>query len=42
LIPEVITEIEKAFSVKIPDSDLNPRKFDTVERIERYLEQRGV
>ncbi|MCC6390734.1 MAG: acyl carrier protein, partial [Bryobacterales bacterium] len=36
--PDMVSELEAAFGVKIPDSDLNPRKFDTIERIESYLE----
>ena len=41
-LPDVVSALEKAFSVKIPDSDLNPRKFDTIERIEMYLGSRGA
>jgi D-alanine--poly(phosphoribitol) ligase subunit 2 len=37
-LPDVVTAIEDEFGLKIPDSDLNPRKFDTIERIEEYLE----
>jgi acyl carrier protein len=36
-LPEVITALEKEFSVKIPDSDLNPRKFETIAKIEQYV-----
>jgi acyl carrier protein len=36
-LPDMVAELEKAFSIEIPDSDLNPRKFDTIERIEEYL-----
>ena len=28
---------ERQFAIKIPDSDLTPRKFDTVARIETYI-----
>jgi acyl carrier protein len=35
--PEVITALEKEFDIHIPDSDAHPRKFETVERIERYV-----
>jgi len=38
-LPDVVSELEKEFSLSIPDSDLNPRKFDSVARIERYLEE---
>jgi acyl carrier protein len=41
-LPDMVSALEKAFSVKIPDSDLNPRKFDTIERIEMYLDSRGA
>lgn len=37
-LPDVVSALEKEFSVSIPDSDLNPRKFDSIERIEAYLE----
>lgn len=36
-LPEVITALEKEFGVKIPDSDLNPRKFETIAKVEQYL-----
>jgi acyl carrier protein len=39
-LPDVLSELEKAFSIKIPDSDLNPRKFDSISRIESYIESR--
>ena len=37
-LPDMVGGIEEAFQVKIPDADLHPRKFDTIERIEAYLE----
>jgi acyl carrier protein len=37
-LPDMVSALEAAFGVKVPDSDLNPRKFDTIERIETYLE----
>ena len=39
-LPDVLSALEKAFSIKIPDSDLNPRKFDSISRIETYIESR--
>jgi acyl carrier protein len=39
-LPDLISALETAFSIKIPDSDLNPRKFDSVARIEAYLDSR--
>jgi acyl carrier protein len=37
-LPDLVTALESEFSVRIPDSDLNPRKFDSVERIGAYLD----
>lgn len=36
-LTDMVTEIEREFGVSVPDSDLTPRRFDTVERIESYL-----
>jgi acyl carrier protein len=30
-------QLETNFGLQIPDSDLTPRKFDTVERIDAYI-----
>ncbi len=38
-LPDMVAELEKAFSIEVPDSDLNPRKFDSIERIEEYLDR---
>lgn len=37
-LTDMVAALEQEFHLKIPDSDLNPRKFDTIERIESYLE----
>jgi acyl carrier protein len=39
-LPDVVSELEREFQVKIPDSDLNPRKFETISRIATYIESR--
>lgn len=39
-LPDLVSALEQEFSIQIPDSDLNPRKFDSVERIEEYLDSR--
>lgn len=39
-LPDLVTELEKQFGIRIPDSDLNPRKFESVARIESYIESR--
>jgi acyl carrier protein len=40
-LPDLVTALESEFSLRIPDSDLNPRKFDSVERIQTYLNSRS-
>ncbi|MBI3470634.1 MAG: acyl carrier protein [Candidatus Solibacter usitatus] len=39
-LPDMVTALEQKFGIAIPDSDLNPRKFDSISRIETYLESR--
>jgi acyl carrier protein len=36
-LPDLVAALEGEFSLKIPDSDLSPRKFETVARIEQYV-----
>ncbi len=36
-LTDLVGELEREFSIRIPDSDLTPRKFDTVARIEAYV-----
>jgi len=40
-LTDVIAGVEKEFSIKVPDSDLTPRKFNTISRIVSYIESRG-
>ena len=35
---DLVSAIEQEFSIKVPDRDLNPRKFDSLARMEAYLE----
>ena len=37
-LTDMVAAIEANFGIKVPDSDLNPRKFDTVEKIVAYVE----
>ncbi len=37
-LPDLIGALESEFTIKIPDSDLNPRKFDSLARITSYIE----
>jgi acyl carrier protein len=36
-LPDLVGAIEQEFSIKVPDADLNPRKFDSLSRMEAYL-----
>ena len=38
-LPDLVAALEQEFSIKVPDRDLNPRKFDSIARMEAYLEQ---
>ena len=40
-LPDLVSAIETEFGVKVPDSDLNPRKFDSIERMDAYLADRA-
>ena len=39
-LPDLVTGLEQEFNVKIPDADLVPERFDTVTKIEAYLNNR--
>jgi acyl carrier protein len=39
-LPDLVSELEREFGIKIPDSDLNPRKFESMTRIQSYIESR--
>ena len=36
-LPDLVSAIETEFAVKVPDADLNPRKFDSIARMDAYL-----
>ncbi len=38
-LPDLVSGLEQEFSFKVPDSDLNPRKFDSIARIEAYVSE---
>lgn len=42
VLPDLVAAIESSFSIKVPDADLTPRKFDSVARIDAYLAERGA
>ena len=39
-LPDFVSGLEQEFSITVPDSDLSARKFDTVEKVETYLEDK--
>jgi len=41
-LTDFISGLETEFGVTIPDSDFSARKFDTVEKVEQYLEAKGA
>lgn len=40
VLPQMVSAIEEAFRIQIPDSDLNPRQFESLARIEQYVRAR--
>ena len=40
VLPQMVSELEETFKIRIPDSDLNPRQFETLARIEQYVNSR--
>jgi acyl carrier protein len=40
-LPDLVSALEQEFSIKVPDQDLNPRKFDSIARIDTYLQDRA-
>ena len=40
-LTDMVAALETEFSIRIPDTDLTPRKFDSIARIEAYLESRA-
>jgi acyl carrier protein len=39
-LQDMVGELEREFGIKIPESDLRPRKFETIARIQSYIESR--
>ena len=39
-INDMVSELEKEFGIRVPDSDARPRKFETLERIQQYIESK--
>ena len=41
-LPDLVSELESDFAVRVPDSDLRPRNFSTIQKIGSYLQGKGV
>ena len=41
-LTDVVAGMEKEFGIRIPDADVTPRKFDSIERIDSYLASNGA
>ncbi len=41
VLTDLVSELETEFGFKTPDSDLRPKKFDTIEAIDAYVESQG-
>ena len=41
VLPQVVTALEEAFHIRIPDADLNPRHFESLAQIEAYVSSRS-
>jgi acyl carrier protein len=37
-LTDLVSALETEFSIRIPDADLTPRKFDSIDRIQAYVE----
>jgi len=40
VLPEMVSALEEAFHIRVPDADLNPRHFESLARIEAYVASR--
>lgn len=41
-LADLVTALEKEFRVSVPDQDMRPRNFDTLSKIDSYLERLGA
>jgi acyl carrier protein len=39
-LTDLVAALESEFSIRVPDADLTPRKFDSIRRIQAYIESR--
>ncbi len=41
MLADMVSALEEEFSIQVPDADLAPRAFDSITRIEAYLQSRS-
>ncbi len=41
-LPDLVTGLEEEFGVSIPDADLVPERFDTIAKIDAYLDTKVI
>ena len=39
-LTDLVTKLEQEYGIRIPDGDLNPRKFESIDKISAYVEDR--
>lgn len=42
VLTDFISGLETEFGVKVPDSDFSARKFDTIEKVQQYLDAKSA
>ncbi|MDX2269666.1 MAG: phosphopantetheine-binding protein [Bryobacter sp.] len=40
-LTDLVSSLESTFGITVPDSDLNPRKFSSLEKIAEYIADRS-
>ena len=40
-LTDLVAALQKEFNIAIPDSDLRPKNFASIEQIEKYLKSRS-
>jgi acyl carrier protein len=40
-LPDLVAAIEREFGIRIPDAELVPRRFDSIARIEQYIDSKS-
>jgi acyl carrier protein len=39
-LTDLVTKLEAEYGIRIPDGDLNPRKFESIDKIAAYVDDR--